>query len=140
MRPSETSLGQAWLENFAQPDVPAATMLLDGLRIVTLGTLRNGLDATLNELIHDGRVPSPAVVLPERGLKDFQIADEHLGQPVGYEHFQPGDPVSATPGSEGFVGMVLRDFPGVRQPRLGAPWIRPQATIEELRARRARPS
>jgi hypothetical protein len=50
MQPSETPPGQAWLRNFAKTDVPAATMLLDSLRIVTLGKLRDGLDSLLADL------------------------------------------------------------------------------------------
>jgi hypothetical protein len=46
--------------------------------------------------------------------------------------------MNITPGSEGFVGMVLRDFSGVRRSDRDAPWIRPDADLDCLRAQRCR--
>lgn len=113
-------------------------MLVDSLWFVTLSALRRGLDASLNHLLETDQIVTPAVVLPERALDDFDIERQHRDSPVGYHHFHPGSDVSVTAGSEGLVGAVLRDFPGIRRPRREAPWIPPQAGLEELRARRCR--
>ena len=130
--------GQQWLRNFDEHDVPTATVLLDSLRFVTLSRLRQGLVSRLSQLVEARELATPAVVLPERGLDDFDLTAEELESPVAYRDFHPGDEMSITPGSEGFVGAVLRDFPGVRRTQRDAPWIAPQATFEDLRERRCR--
>jgi hypothetical protein len=138
MQPSETSVGQAWLQNFAEPDVSTATMLLDGLRFVTLSTVRDGLASCLRDLVESDRLPTPAVVLPERGVADFHLSHEKERSPVAYRDFHPGEPIDITPGSEGLVGMVLRDLPGINRTNHEAPWIPPGASLEDLRAQRCR--
>jgi hypothetical protein len=138
MRPSETSIGQAWLHNFAEPDLPTATLLLDGLRFVTLSTLRDGLGSCLRQLAEDGQLPTPAVVLPERGLADFHLSREQQRSPVAYRDFHPGDPIDVTPGSEGLVGMILRDLLDINRAQPDTPWIPPEASLTSLRARRCR--
>src|SRR3954452_8952232 len=75
MRPRETLSGREWLANFPETDVPAATLLLDGLRFVTLSALRDGLVSTLSGLLQAGSIEPPVLVLPERGLGDFVIGE-----------------------------------------------------------------
>lgn len=134
MKPSQTTAGQRWLKNFDDYDAPAATLLIDSLRFVTLSGLRDGLFTTLLDLAATKTFESPAVVLPERSLRD-QSAD-----PVAYGNFDPGGDIDVTGGSEAFVGTVLRDLPGIR--RLGADaeadWIPPSADLDELRERECR--
>src|SRR6266536_1688439 len=77
MRPSQTSSGRAWLENFGAPDVPAATMLVDSLRFVGLSTMHKGLKERLEGLAANQTIRMPALVLPERSL-----ASAELGVPV----------------------------------------------------------
>jgi len=138
MRPSETQPGQAWLSNFVGPDIPTATVLLDSLRFVSLTQLRDGLASRLKDLIERRQLPAPAVVLPERGMKDFKLDREHQKAPVAYCDFHPGEPISATPGSEAFVGMVLRDLPGIRRLEADPDWIPPNKSLDELRDLRCR--
>jgi hypothetical protein len=107
VKPSDTSSGQEWLENFGQGDLAAATVLLDSMRFVDLDTLRNGLIATLEGLLANGRVRDPSLLLPERNLGDL-AADAGVSRKnaVAYETVQLGAGISVTPGSEGFIGAT----------------------------------
>src|SRR5262245_22027194 len=69
MRPSETSAGLQWLENFTATDRFTAVALLDSLRFVELSTLHRALTALLRSSMSNGLIPSPALVLPERSLR-----------------------------------------------------------------------
>lgn len=57
--------------------------------------------------------------------------------PVAYETFHPGQPISATPGSEGFVGNLLRELAGERAPA-DTPWLSPQIALADLSKKRCR--
>jgi hypothetical protein len=137
-RPSETSSGSAWLANFSQADIPAATLLLDSLRFVDLNTLRNGLVAEVERLRSDKKIGSPALLLPERNLSDLlRDSPASPDTATAYEDFHPGSEISVTPGSEGIVGSIIRDF--ATAGRKGkSPWIAPDAELEQLRERRCR--
>src|SRR4051812_34579669 len=110
MRASETAVGQAWLQNFVAVDVPAATMLLDGLRFASFSALSAGLQTRLRELISSGLIEAPAMAVPERALSDFHLREGAGDPPTAFDDFLPGGPMSVTPGSEGLVGRLLRDF------------------------------
>lgn len=139
MRPSQTAPGKAWLGNFDGADLPAATILLDSVRLVTLSRLREGLYSRLKELVGSGALGTPAVVFPERALKDFGLPVDRWKSAAAYRDFDPGSPVAVTPGSEAFVGMVLRDLLAVGESeRQGSPWIAPSASLEEMRRHRCR--
>ncbi len=139
MRPSQTVSGEAWLGNFDDADVPAATILLDSIRIVTLSRLWEGLYSHLEELVRSGALETPAVVFPERALKDFGLSVNQRESAAAYRDFDPGSPVAVTPGSEAFVGMMLRDLITVGdRGRQGSPWIPPSASLEEMRRHRCR--
>lgn len=138
MRPSQTSAGRAWLANFSAPDVPAATVLLDSLRFVSLSTMRNGLKARLEELEAGGEIRTPTLVLPERKLTDLGVASARRESAVAFQDFQPGAPISITPGSDGFVAGILRDFAPAGRSGPDTPWIAPNATLDQLRDRRCR--
>lgn len=139
MRPSDTSSGRAWLANFSQPDLNAATALLDSLRFVGLDTLRNDLIIQLESLREAKGVPGPALLLPERKLKDLGDGS-HLdkAKAVAYVDFHPGGKISSTPGSEGIIGIALHSFAvaGTEDPE--NPWIAPDAPLEYLRERHCR--
>lgn len=139
MKPSETRSGQVWLANFDESDVETATTLLDSLRFVSLDTLRNGLVAGLEDLCAEGKIVGPALLLPERKLKDFE-EDKPLDKTsaVAYSDFHPGAKISSTPGSEAIIGTVLRDFAAAGSSNVDNPWIAPDATLEKLRDRRCR--
>ena len=138
MKPSETQSGRAWLENFAPADIPPATMLLASLRVVGLSRMHNRLTARLRELGEGSQIESPVLVIPERSLADFGLTVKQRASAVAYQDFSPGAPLDVTPGSEAFVAGILRDFVGGRRFAMSAGWIRPDATLEDLRNRRCR--
>ena len=122
------------MENFDDFDSPTAALLIDHLRFVTLSMLRDGLYTSLDALAEAGAFEAPSVVLPERSL------EEQLGEPaVAYQNFHPGKDTDVIAGSEAFVGMVLRDLPGIRRSTSDGPgWVSPGMDLEELRQRRCR--
>jgi hypothetical protein len=140
MRPSETTEGQAWLSNFHRADVDTATLLIDSLRVLGLSTLRTKLQQLLDEAADTGSIELPAFVVPERNLAYFGIAEPDRATAVAWRDFLPGAPLSVTPGSDGFVGMVLRDYARADGSRIlsAGPWIAADADIETLRATRCR--
>jgi hypothetical protein len=71
-------------------------------------------------------------------MSDFKLPRAHQRRPVAYVDFHPGADISATPGSEAFVGMILRDLPGVARPEPGADWIAPDKSLDDLRDLRCR--
>lgn len=138
MRASETTVGGAWLDNFVTVDVPAATMLLDGLRFASLSTLSAGLKTRLDELITSGEIESPAMPVPERALSEFALSAGAGDPPTAFDDFLPGAPMSVTPGSEGLVGRLLRDFAEAGSQSHGGTWIPPDADLQRLRDERCR--
>lgn len=139
VKPSDTPSGRAWLANFNELDQGPATALLDSLRFVSLDTLRNELISELEALRTSKGIEGPALLLSERKLKD--LADgTSLGKKtaVAYLDFHPGAKIASTPGSEGIIGVALRDFAiaGSNDPE--SPWIAPDAPLERLRDSRCR--
>jgi hypothetical protein len=118
--------------NFAEVDRAPATMLLDSLRFATLSTVSSGLHLLLAELVESGRIDGPVLPVPERALSEFDLADDASEPPVAFDDFLPGAPISVTPGSEGLVGRLLRDFAEAGGRMRGA-WIAPDADLERLR-------
>jgi hypothetical protein len=114
-------------------------MLLDSLRFVTLSTLRNGVVSRLKTLAESRELATPAVLIPERSLQDFGVSSERRPSVVAYQDFHPGEKTSVTSGSVGFIGGILRDFPGIRRHTDGdATWIAPDATLADLRDQHCR--
>jgi hypothetical protein len=137
VKPSETTTGRAWLENFTPVDRPAAQILLDSLRFVDLDTLRNDLTSKLEAVPGKAHLRAPALLLAERKLEDLVERDKREA-PVAYVDFHPGAALSPTPGSEAFIGGVLRDFAASDRKSAGLEWMAPDAELEELRDRRCR--
>jgi hypothetical protein len=140
VRPSETTCGQEWLANFHGTDVPTAELLIDCLRFLSLSALRTKLQQLLDGAVDSGSIPLPALVIPERSLKHLGIAATGRDAAVAWRDFLPGAPLSVTPGSDGFVGMVLRDYAraGVAPASRAGRWISPDADIGSLRLARCR--
>lgn len=132
VRPTETARGRAWLANFDEEDSPYAGLLLDSLDIVSSDVMRSALRNHLLELTGDATVLIPA--LPKEDLP----AVEGEAKPVAYESFHPGDSMSATPGSEAFVGNVVREFVGEAPEEERGPWIHPESPPDRLRDLRCR--
>lgn len=138
MKASETETGRAWLSNFGAIDVPTATVLLDGLRFAGLDTLHNGLTDALERMESKGHAQQATLLLPERNLGDFKKEfSRNPESAIAYENFMPGADLEVTPGSEGLIGGILRDF--VKEGKGSeTPWISPDADLEEIRERRCR--
>lgn len=149
--PSQTERGATWLSNFDPEDQDTARLLLDSLRVASSDEVRSGLvDILRREIAH-----RPAALIPIRGVDDVRQTLEHRRASatagstsplrplperlVAFEDgFTPDLPISTTPGSEGFVGTLVRDLVGMR-PRDDGDWIAPEhASLEGLRSRRCR--
>ncbi len=110
--PSSTARGQAWLDNFAEHDRKTATVLLDSVRFATTTGMRSALESQLNSMIQSGAIATPAVLAPAQDVRDLTkrpgfeevTPDEH----VVFETFDLDSAISATPGSEGWIGSLVR--------------------------------
>lgn len=140
MKPSQTTAGRRWLTNFEGADLPAATILIDSLRYVSLSAIWQGLSSRLAQLGREGKVDRPAVVFPERSMADFGVPSDRRDSAVAYVDFDPGDPVGILSGSEGLMAMIIRDLPGMNSAKGSkeAVWLRPDIGLEGMRERRTR--
>lgn len=131
-KPSKTTRGQAWLGNFLVEDRPVAELLLDSLEFVRTSTMRPALRTRLEQLAESGEIEQPAVLAAALSMEDLKLGIE---RPVAYtESFRTlAVAIDATPGSEGFVGNLIRDLL-----RTGNGWLPPSTSLEELRAQRCR--
>jgi hypothetical protein len=138
-QPSETASGKRWLANFRSADTEPATALLDNLCFVDLETLRSGLIEGLEDLRSQEKIGVPALLVAERNLGDLlKESGVDRGSAVAYTDFHPGGRISSTPGSEGMIGMVLRDFGVAGSSGAENPWMAPGSPLEALRDRRCR--
>jgi hypothetical protein len=137
MKPSETSVGAAWLENFRAYDQPAATMLIDSLRFVDVGTMQSGLKARIERLAEMGTIQPPALVVPERSLKSLPL-ERKTANPVAFQDFEPGAGLSILPGSEAFAASIIRDLLSEDRSTGQRRWIASDAGLLELRQQRCR--
>jgi hypothetical protein len=121
------------LSNFLPEDQLTAQALLDSIRFVGLSTIRSNLRVLLHELLADQKILKPAMLLAALSTEDLPALEPPRRSHVAFDTFGPGDPISATPGSEGFIGNLIREL--VREPSSAGrrPWLLPTATLEELR-------
>lgn len=138
MLASETAVGRAWLENFVAVDRPTATMLLDSLRFAGFSVVSSGLRTHLRRLVDSHTIETPVLTIPERGLNDFEIREGAVEPLVAFDDFLPGGRLSVTPGSEGLIGRLLRDFAEAGSTRPDEAWLPPDAGLEVLRSRKCR--
>ncbi|WP_426593821.1 phosphoribosyltransferase-like protein [Cellulomonas sp. McL0617] len=129
----------SWLSNFPDQDRDTARLLLDSVRIASSDEIRSGIQSLLGEQ----RFRLPAVLIPVRSMEDLQLkAPSEGGRPrdsaVAYEDFLPGSPLAVTPGSEGFIGTLIRDLTGSSVSRRGRGWLHPLASLDELEQFRCR--
>jgi hypothetical protein len=131
-KPSETARGQGWLANFLVEDRPVAELLLDSLEFVRTSTMRPALRKRLEHLAESGEIEQPAVLAAAMSIEDLKLGTD---RPVAYtDGFETlAVPIDATPGSEGFVGNLIRDLL-----RTGDGWLPPSAALGELRTKRCR--
>jgi hypothetical protein len=130
-KPSETTRGQAWLGNFLVEDRPIAELLVDSLEFVRTSTMRPALRTRLEQLAESGEIEQPAVLAAAMSMEDLKLTDRPVAYTKGFETLAV--PIDATPGSEGFVGNLIRDLL-----RTGDGWLPPSAVLDELRGKRCR--
>lgn len=136
--PSQTDRGVRWLSNFSDDERETAHILLDSLRIASSDEMRVGVQA----LLLAQRFDSPAVLIPVRSMEDLRsetgavsrAAEDRL---VAYEDFSPGSPLEVTPGSEGFIGNLIRDLTRSTLGQ-GGHWVHPSASLDDMKNSRCR--
>ncbi|WP_320780218.1 hypothetical protein [Streptomyces sp. CRN 30] len=121
-RPSETTLGAVWVNNFPPEDRRAAELLLNSLRVLSDATFRAALTDRLSGLVR--HLQPPIAIYPIRELpkgdSDTEGPGDHAEEvapsdPAKRRIFLPLDhPHSALPGSEAHVGNIIRDVIGSR--------------------------
>lgn len=147
-RPSQTHRGQRWLENFHPAHRDAAQLLVDSIAIADEGQVRAGLTSEITRL-RDEAGGGPFLLVPVMGKEDIERRRaEDAAEPgrsaapnreeVAYKTYRPGMPISATPGSEGAVGNLIRSFAGEDPDASHDPWLHPRSPLEEVRDRRCR--
>lgn len=153
VRPSQTAVGKAWIENFSASRHDAATLLLDSLRIVTYSELRGGLIKTLYDLRASDLIPAPALVVPvlseedmvkdgarapNVSAEDIRTLEERpfgLFKPVAFDQWIPGG-LPTRPGSEALVAQMLTaDLPVDLD---DASWLFGTHSLDSLRQARCR--
>lgn len=137
VRPSETRRGQAWLTNFSPEDEGAARQLLDSLRFVSLSDVRAGLQVRLRSLIAQGKIQVPALLVSALSIEDLRLDEGQTAPSVAFESFQLDDPINVVPGSEGFVGNLIRDLVSPAPVGTDA-LLAPSTKLNELRDKRCR--
>jgi hypothetical protein len=107
-------------------------LLIDAVKLTRLATVRVALGARVAELAEAGEICRPAMLVAAQSIEDLRLRSNGGQPPVAFEDFGPGADISATPGSEGFIGNLIRD--AVRSGR----WLSPTATLDDLRSSRCR--
>lgn len=131
-KPSETARGQAWLGNFLPEDQALAVLLLDSVELMRTSTMRPLLLRFIECLAASGHLEQPAVIAGALSIEDLPVsATRPTAFSDGFETLAV--PLAATPGSEGFVGNLIRDVL-----QTGGNWLPPSTTLDELRELRCR--
>lgn len=133
--PSTTTRGQAWISNFPAEDRQTARLLLDALRFVPIGVVRRNLRLRLEALVAEGKIELPAMLVAALSIEDLRQKEWNDPHPVAYESFSLDEPISAMPGSEGFVGNLIRELAVLRR---AEGWLPPTTTLDDLRNKRCR--
>lgn len=138
VKPSETKRGRDWLTNFLPEDQGAARELIDSIMFVRQSTIRLDLLQHLNALVDDGVIQMPALLVPALSIEDI---NDSLGLTramapryhVAYESYEVGAPISALPGSEGFIGNLVRELTRQRS-AVKRGWIAPRSSLDDVKA------
>lgn len=133
IRPSDTTRGRAWLTNFLPEDEAPARQLLDSLHFVSLSEVRAVMQVRLRNLMKEGRIQTPALLVSALSREDLRVDKGRHTSQVAFDTFKLDDPINATPGSEGFVGNLIRDFVKSDPIQAGS-LLPPSATLDDLRA------
>ncbi|TDV43692.1 hypothetical protein CLV71_115155 [Actinophytocola oryzae] len=100
--------------------------------------IRVGLREKIESLGSELPSGTHAVLLPILSAEDIPGSNQPGHRHVAYTTFSPGDPISSTPGSEGAVGNLIRDFTGDRPGREPSMWLHPATDVYDLYRRRCR--
>jgi hypothetical protein len=155
--PSQSARGRDWLTNFADTERPPMALLLDSLQIVSPTAVNFGLKTQIESLAPELRggtgllVPVLSLSDIDQALQQARRRDEETGarpSPVeaatshrthtAWVTYHPGMPISATPGSEGPVGNLVRDLTGERPGEEPSHWLHPASDLDALRDRKCR--
>lgn len=140
--PSGTDRGKLWLTNFAPLDRPYAKLLLDSLVVSGPQQMRPSIRRQLDGLLEDQMIGFPALLLVARKLREFDQPTHNVFPSsrklkTAYLDFCPGTSLPVTPGSEGFLGNVVRDLAG-SNPGDDASWLHPASSLQQLRDAKCR--
>jgi hypothetical protein len=142
--PSSTKRGIGWLSNFEPLDKPFAQLLVDSLRISGQTEIRYALKKLLVELANNKEIEGPVLLLTARKMVEFEASiddpvklEAHRRLPVAFDTFYPGANLPPTPGSEGFLGNLVRDLSG-SAPDSDPYWLHPESDLPALRSAKCR--
>lgn len=113
-----------------------ARVLVDSVEFVGLSTIRPNLVTAVRAAVAAGEITQPAMLVAALSIEDLAVHPSGA-RPVAFESFSLGDPISATPGSEGFIGNLIRDLLRIDPPSTGL-WLPPATSLETLRQARCR--
>ena len=133
-------MGRAWLSNFDDSERAIASRLIDSVTIASSAVMRAKLAQEINRVraevegqsIDLGRAAGPSVLIPVDSVKSLPPLPEGVHLHVAYETFEPGRLISPTPGSEAFIGSLIRDFAGEDPNRIRDGWLHPQSSVAQL--------
>lgn len=137
MKPSETSRGLVWLEQFEKDDRQAAARLVDAIRFVPGGDVIAGVRRATESFISSHAEQIPVALAPILAREDMR---SHLGthipdQPIVFTHFDPSQDLDSEPGSEALMAHLIRE---VRRATPREMLVPTPLTIEGLKNARAR--
>ena len=150
--PSSSSTGKEWLSNFHPNDQEGAALLIDSLNIVSTDAVNLNLRQALMIWAKQHTERLPAQLLPVLSIEDI---DRHLSDEaekagrmyhppdsghVAWTTYEPGATILSTPGSEGAIGNLIRNFTG-DDPKALDPdpnWLHPNSDLARLRSAQCR--
>ena len=109
---SDTARGQAWLGNFDPKDRSDAAELLNHIRFARISEMRSALKDSLEDFLDRSNFDRPSLLLPVQAKEDLHVEGDDAKDDdllVAFENFSLDQPISSTPGSEGWVGTLVRD-------------------------------
>ncbi len=125
--------------NFLESDREAAKLLLDSLSLVKVSEARPDLSRLISNRIKD--LGTPVWLLPVMAKEDIEhhlrSRDMPIAPLVPFATFEIGDVGSVMPGSEGWIGNLIRTL--VRESNGEMPFVGgPHATKKQLRDERVK--
>lgn len=112
MKPSETTRGTAWLQQFEPDDEATAALLLDAVRFVPGGDVIAGLRRAIERFLSDSPERTPVAAVPVLSHEDMiSLGEEDLpALPTAFRDFDPSQALSGAPGSEALVAQLIHEI------------------------------